>query len=210
MLTNFSVRTTLPRRILSLTNIYVRIIIYDIFSLRTFPIRTFVITNFLHTYFIPYEHLYANFNVRTFTYVFLSDEQLRTNSCVRTVAYEHLHTNFFHTNFFYTNLCPDELLSLRIFYIRTIPFEHLHTNFSVRTFAYVPFPYEIYPLRTFGYEQLRTNFMHTNYFHTYFGPTTYFWITWCILIRFPSITFPSQILSLWDIQCFLWDFIFEK
>ena len=27
-------------------------------------------------------------------------------------------------------------------------------------------------LRTFAYEQLRTNFMHTNYFHTYFGPTT--------------------------------------
>ena len=51
-----------------------------------------------------------------------------------------------------------------------IPYEHLHTNFSVRTFAYVLFSNELYPLRTFAYEQLRPNFMHTNYFHTYFGP----------------------------------------
>ena len=61
--------------------------------------------------------------------------------------------------------------SLWIFYIGIyVPYEHLHTNFSVRTFGYVLFSNELYPLRTFAYEQLRTNFMHTNYFHTYFGP----------------------------------------
>ena len=38
----------------------------------------------------------------------------------------------------------------------------------------------------------------------------YFCITWCILRRFSSITFLSQILSLWNIQCFLWDLIFKK
>ena len=37
----------------------------------------------------------------------------------------------------------------------------------------------------------------------------YICITWCIL-RFSSTIFPSQILSLWDIQCFLWDLLFEK
>ena len=51
-------------------------------------------------------------------------------------------------------------------YIRTyVPYKHLYTKFCVRTFAYVLFSNELYPLRTFAYEQLLTNFMHTNYFH---------------------------------------------
>ena len=64
-----------------------------------------------------------------------------------------------------------QVRSLCIFYIGTyVPYEYLHTNFSVRTFWYVLSLNELYPLRTFAYRQLRTNFMHTNYFHTYFGP----------------------------------------
>ena len=35
-------------------------------------------------------------------------------------------------NFFYTNFCPDELLSLRIFYINTL----YHTNICIQTLAY--------------------------------------------------------------------------
>ena len=140
MLTNFSVRITLPRRILSLTNICVRIITYDFFLYELLSRRFFVNMNILHTYFIPYEHLYMNFSVRTFTYIYLSDEHYPW----RTFAYEHLHTNFFQTNFIYTKFCPDELLSLRIFYIRTL----YHTNFSVRTLAY---------------ELLRTYFSHANF-----------------------------------------------
>ena len=59
-------------------------------------------------------------------------------------AYEQLHTKFFHTNFFFTNLCPDELLSLRIFYIRPL----YHTNICIRALAF---------------ELLRTYFIQTSF-----------------------------------------------
>ena len=50
-----------------------------------------------------------------------------------------------------------------------------HTNICILTLAYELFRMyffsnEPYPLRTFAYEQLCTNFTHTNYFHTYFDP----------------------------------------
>ena len=54
--------------------------------------------------------------------------------------------------------------------IRTyVPYKHLHMNFSVQIFSYVLFSNELYPLRTFAFEQLRTT-IHTNYFYMYFGP----------------------------------------
>ena len=118
--------------------------LYELFLYELLSRRTFVITNVLRTYFIPYEHLFTNFSVRTFTYVFLSDELYPW----RTFAYEQLRTNIciqtFYTNFFYTNFCPNELLSLRIFYIRIL----YHSNIYIRTLAY---------------ELLRTYFFHTKF-----------------------------------------------
>ena len=169
MFTNFSVRTTLPRKFLSLTTICVRIITYDFFLYEVFLYerlsrRTSVITNILQTYFIPYEHLYTNFSERTFTYlrIFVRRTLSLTdiyNICIRTFSIR---------TFFYTNFCPDEFLSLRIFNIRTL----YHTNIWLRTQAYDLLRTKIFHAKFIPYEQLRTNFMHTNYLHTYFGPRT--------------------------------------
>ena len=121
MLKNFFVRTTLPRRILSLMSIYLWIItwfffLYELFLYELLSRRTFVITNILHTYFIPYEHLYTNLAYELLLTYFLSDELYPWRTFARTFAYE---------------LFPYELLSLRIFSIRTL----YHTNFSVRTLS---------------------------------------------------------------------------
>lgn len=95
-----------------------------------------------------------------------------TNICVRTFCLWIISYEFFHASFFYTNFCPDELLSLRIFCTPAVS----HTSIYILTLAYVLlrtyvlFSDELYPLRKFAYEQLRTSFMDTYYFHTYFGP----------------------------------------
>ena len=126
MLTNFSVRTTLPRRILSLTNICVRIITYDFFLYELFLYellsrRTFIITNILHTYFIPYEHLYTNFNLRIFVRQTLS----LTNICIRTFS---IRTFSIRTSVL-TNFCRYEYFTYVLYTIGTFAYEQLRTNF---------------------------------------------------------------------------------
>ena len=97
--------------------------------------RTFVITNILHTCFIPYKHLYTNFSVRTFTYVFLSDKLLRTNILLTNVCIR----NFSIQTFLYEFLSRRTFVVTNIFHTYFIPYEHLYTIFSVRTFAYALF-----------------------------------------------------------------------
>ena len=94
MLMNFPLRTTLPRRILSLTNICVR----------TFCLRT-----------ISYENFLMNFFYTTF----YLDEYLRTNICIR----KFFHTNFYAYENFSNEHLHNEHLTLRFFSI-TILFHY--------------------------------------------------------------------------------------
>ena len=45
-----------------------------------------------------------------------------------------------------------------------------HTNICIQTLVYELFCTYFFQTNFIPYEQLRTNFMHTNYFRTYFGP----------------------------------------